>query len=178
MNRKSNKTTYTLLGITILAIAVLTAGWFYLQSRHTTIKIESDKPAYFTVDHPIVKIKLLNKKDTLLGEVGLKFNENVLKIADTKTSTGVTLRKLNNEYVFELGEDYFASNNEVIATLTLESLQPGTASFELDKKLSTLSNNNGPIEVILQDTSMEVGMAPDRGNNRKSKGNTGEFNSL
>ncbi|MBA4336652.1 hypothetical protein C0416_02655 [bacterium] len=178
MNKKSNKTAYTFVGIAILAIVVLAAGWFYFQSQNATYKVESDQPAYFTVDNPILEVKLLNKKDASSGEIGVKFSEDVLKVKNTETSEGVTLRKLDNEYVFELGDTYFSSNNEVIATLTFESVKPGQVNFELDEELSTLSNSKGVMEVKYESTSVEVGMAPDREENRESQGETGEFNSL
>jgi len=162
MNNKSNKTAYTFFGIAVLAIAVLASGWFYLQSLNTTFKVESDQPAYFTVDHPVVEVKLLNKKDASSGEVGVKFTQDILKVTDTKTSEGVTLRKLDDEYVFELGDTYFSSNNEVIATLTFESIQPGIVNFELDEKLSTLSNASGTMDVSYENADVSVGEVPNR----------------
>lgn len=178
MNKKSNKTAYTFFAIAMLAIVVLAAGWFYIQSQNTTFKVESDKPAYFTVDKPVIKVKLLNKKDAISGEVGVKFTEDVLKVTDSQTSEGVTLRKLDDEYVFELGDTYFSSNTEVIATLTFESIQPGRVDFELDEELSTLSNPEGFMNIEFESTSVEVGMAPDREEDRESQGETGSFNSL
>lgn len=178
MERKSNKTAYTFLSIAVLAIVVLAGGWYFLKSQSTVVKIESDQPAYFTVDHPTVEVKILNPKDATSGEIGVKFEQNILKLTDTQTSEGVTLRTLENEYVFELSEEYFASKNNTVATLKFENAQRGIMDFEINKELTSLSNPKGKMEISFEDLSIEVGVAPDRAEDRKPQGNTGEFNSL
>ncbi len=176
MNKKSNKTTYTFLGIAILAVVILVGGWYYIQSQKTEIKVVYDSSTYFTIDKPVIELKLLNKKEANSGEIGLKFSENVIKVTDTEIADGVTLRKLDDEYVFELDDSYFSSNNDTVATLKFENVSFGTVKFEIDEDITSLKNDERTIETQYENLSINVGAAPDR--EQKQIQNTGTFDSF
>lgn len=177
MSKKSNKTTYTFLGIAVLAVVVLAGGWYYLQSQETEIKVVPDSSTYFTIDKPVVEVKLLNPKDANSGEIGLKFKEDVIKVAETEVADGVTLRKLDDEYVFELADTYFSSNSDTVATLNFENVSFGTVDFEIDEELTSLNNSEDELNFKYENVSVGVGIAPERDTENEVK-DTGTFDSF
>jgi len=177
MNKKSNKTTYAFFGIALLSIVILAGGWYYIQSQVTEIKIVTDSSTYFTIDKPIVELKLINPKSANSGEIALKFKEDVIKVANSEFAKGVTLRKLDNKYIFELSDIYFSSNNETVATLNFENVNFGTVDFEIDEELTSLKNGEVEVEFKHENVSVGVGVAPERGQSKEVK-DTGTFDSF
>jgi hypothetical protein len=171
MEKPKNKTRNMFVGTVIVAVLVLLLGWMYLRSQQTAIELSSDQPAYFTVDNPIVTVKALNTKNADAGEIRLSYDDEMLTLTESETSDGVTMRELDNSVIFELSSEYFSAADTVVAKLTFESNGIGETSVTLDQDGSSLSAGSEEIEVTkYEDVSFEVGIAPDRGEQKVTKG--------
>lgn len=167
-----------LLGLALVAVAVA-GGWIYLSLQKTSLEITTDKPAYFTVDKPEVEIKLHNAAGADSGEITVVYDNKFLTLAEQKNTAGVTIRQLDNKLIFTLSEEFFNAKTETITKLTFESVDFGKTSFELDKTNSKLTAEGKAIQVAeFKDKSIEVGVAPDRGERDVKQASEGSIDSI
>lgn len=142
-----NKQKNVFIGVAVLAIILIGAGWLYLQSQGTALEINTDKPAYFAIDNPELEIALKNPKKASEGEVVVNYPEDVIGILNSEVATGVNMRNMDNAVVFELSEEYFKNYTPVIAKLKLEGKERDQIDIEFDKEKSYLNSPEGAVRV-------------------------------
>jgi len=161
--KKQNQTNKILFIVAIVAAVILIGGWLYLSLQKPVLEIVTDKPAYFTVDKPMIEIRLINPKNADSGEVSFTYDKEILKLANSENTQGVTMRELDNKIIFELNKEYFDSKNTVISKLIFESHDTGVVPFTFDKANSKLTVNSQNIEVgEFMDKKISIGTAQER----------------
>jgi len=164
MKTTSGRTKNVFIAIAILALLILAGSWLYLNSLQPTVKVVSDKPAYFVVDNPQVEVMLLNTKNANSGTVRLSYDNKILTLESNEPAEGVTADELNNNLIYELSNEYFESGESVVATLTFDYTgNSGTAELLVDENKSVLSANEEEIKISkFESASFEIGVAPTR----------------
>jgi len=178
--KKHNKTNNAriLLGLALVVIAVI-GGWLYLGMQKTSLEITTDKPAYFTTDNPQVEVKLHNAGGADSGEITVTYDNKFLNLTEQKNTAGVTIRQLDNKLIFTLSEEFFNAKTDTITKLTFDSVDFGNTSFEFDKTGSNLTKEGTKINVLeFKDKSIEVGVAPDRGERQVKQAPEGSIDSI
>ncbi|MBU1446263.1 hypothetical protein KKD70_03300 [Patescibacteria group bacterium] len=171
MNEQSkNNTKNVFVVVIIIMLAILAGGWYYLQNLNPTFKIESDQSSYFTVDHPEIQIKLINRKDAESGELTVSYDTEILELEEILPSNGVTNREIENTIIFDLSKEYLNSKNEIIAKLKFKgTAEIGEAKINIDKEKSSLINVNQELmQINLEEKTIEIGITPDRSENKIS----------
>lgn len=156
---KTSKTKNTFIAVAILALIVAVAGWYYLSSKPSSLELMPDQRSYFNVDEPKVEVLVNNYKDATDGEVVVEYNNDVLSLLNVNSSEGVSYRELGSSLVFELNEDFFAAQDNLVAELNFSSLNPGTGKVNFNQEKTNLNNSDGNLELSYKDTNFGIGVA-------------------
>jgi hypothetical protein len=164
MKNKNGKTKGLFIAIAILAILVFAGSWLYLNSQQSTIKVVSDKTAYFGTDNPQVEIILLNAKKADSGTIRVRYDNSILNLAENELSEGVSMEELQNNLIFNLSEDYFNNKSNSVAKLTFSYAgNAGTAEIKVDENESFLNIKGEEMPIAkAENASFEIGQAPAR----------------
>ncbi len=169
---KSLKTRTLFFSITILAVLIIIFGLYFAGTRAVTIELQSDKDSYFRVDKPVVELSVTNLKDADNGQITVMYDNSILDLTETDTSEGVTYDTLGNSVIFELSKDFINSNQTKAAEMIFDSEGQGTIEMEFDTTKTIINNDEGKMELLLNSTYFEIGVAP-----RESAENEGESTS-
>ncbi len=166
---KSLKTRTLFFSIAILAVLIIIFGLYFAGTRAVTIELKSDKDSYFRVDKPVVELSLTNLKDANNGQVTVMYDNSILDLTETNTTEGVTYDTLGNSVIFELSRDFINSNQNKAAEMTFDSEGQGAVEMGFDEGKTIINNDEGEMELTLNNTYFEIGVAP-----RESAENEGE----
>jgi len=160
-NKNSQKSTYTFVGIAILAILTLLSGWLYLSSQTTKVVLITDKTNYFPSDQIELTVSLENYKNADTASIVVNYPDES-KVLDTKTEKGITTRSLKNSIVFEANKSFFDTKQSKLGIITFDPGKLGELNFSVNKDLTTLSSDNTDIDIKeINDLSVSVGIASD-----------------
>jgi hypothetical protein len=166
---KSLKTRTVFFSIAILAVLIIIFGLYWAGSRAVNIQLKSDKDSYFRVDKPVVELSVSNLRDANNGQITVMYDNSILDLTETNTSEGVTYDTLGNSVIFELSRDFINSEENKAAEMIFDSEAQGTVEMGFDEAKTIINNDEGEMEISLNDVYFEIGVAP-----RESTENEGE----
>ncbi|MFC1647758.1 hypothetical protein ACFL10_02070 [Patescibacteria group bacterium] len=156
---KPQKNKNTFVAVAILALVIAVGGWYYLSSASTSLELIPDQSSYFNVDEPKVEVLINNYKDATDGEAFVEYNNDVLSLLNVNSSEGVSYRELGSSLIFELNEEFFAAQDNLVAELSFSSSNPGTGKVNFNQEKSFLNNSDGNLELSYKDTNFGIGVA-------------------